>query len=62
MRDLSGLKDLDEIYNFDVEAESKRRSLDLENNELRFGAVGFWENEKIMRRGCGSAVYRPIGR
>ena len=44
--DLSGLKDLDEIYNFPEEAEGRRRRLEVDINEWRFGDIGFRDLEK----------------
>ena len=44
--DLSGWKDLDEIYNIDEGAEINRWSLEVRNNEIRLGSLGFRKNEK----------------
>ena len=63
--DLSGWKDLDEIYNIDEGTKINQRSLEFGNNEIRFGCLGFRENERKKAKGkrlrtCG--LYRWLGR
>ena len=60
--DLSGWKDLDEIYNNVVGAEINRQSLEVGIKEIRFGCLGFRENEKKKRKDCGSGpLYGDVG-
>ena len=44
----------DEIYNIDKGANINRRSLEVGNDEIRFGCLGFRENEKEKIKRCGS--------
>ena len=58
--DLSGWKDLYEIYNIDEGANINQRSLEVGNNEIRFRCLGFWENEKEKRKAAGLGLYTEM--
>ena len=55
--DLSGWKDLDKIYNINEGANINGWSLEVGNNEIRFGCLGFRENKKEKRKAVGLGVY-----
>jgi hypothetical protein len=54
IRDWSGFKDLDEIYNFCVEVEAIWGDFGDQNNELKFIDLGFQEEQRVMED-----LYRP---
>jgi hypothetical protein len=56
MWDWSGLKDLDEIYNFRLEAKAIWDSFDGKNNELRFIALGLRDEQRENEL---KVLYRP---
>ena len=58
--DLSGWKDLDEIYNIDKGANINRRSLEVGNNEIRYECFGFRENEKEKRKVAGLGLFTEM--
>ena len=52
-----GWKNLNEIYNNAEGFETNRRSLEVKNNEIVFGCLGFRENEKKSEKTVVLEVY-----
>ena len=51
------MKGLDEIYNFRLEAEGRKRSLDVEKNEFRFRQEGFGILKRETEKAAAPGVY-----